>query len=248
MKFALMSDIHMEFWPDPETLMADIIRVTPECDVIALAGDIGVLANNYDHLQKFIEELSSKGDVIYVSGNHEFYGRAFECGLEDLFRLRSSFKTNRKVQIIDGAPRWVKIGDYNFLVGTLWFEDLLPTAEEKGWLNDFRVKRIEDYIYDLNSQFVRMLRLTDKKNIVTISHHSPTYASTDPKFKGNPLNQFFCNNLDYLLEERGVVLSCHGHLHDPVDYQLGCTRVCSAPMGYPGEIASTWKPKIIELP
>jgi Icc-related predicted phosphoesterase len=245
-KLVLMSDLHLEFWSDISRFIKNIADSTPKSDLIVLAGDIGVLACNYNDIVDLLTRLSNKGQVLYVAGNHEFYGRAFECGEQDLERLKIEMRPYRNVHVNLGLPEWIKFGDYDILAGTMWFEDNLYTHDEKSWLSDFRVKNLESYIYRYNTYFKNLLEQTNKANIITISHHSPTFKSTNKKYEGSSLNRFFCNPFDNLLEK--VTLACHGHLHDAVDYKLGNTRVISNPLGYSTEMKADWAPKVIELP
>lgn len=245
MKLTLMSDIHMEFWEDIPRLIQNVVDITPNSDIIALAGDIGVLAHNYDDIRDLLVKLSAKGRVVMAVGNHEFYGRSFECGDESACALRRELSSYKNIHVNTGPPEWIKAGDYNLLVGTLWFTDCLFDAFEKSCLSDFRVKGLEKYIYQYNTYFKNILEQTCRPNIITITHHAPTFKSVSPKYAGSSLNRFFCNDLDYLLEK--VTLACHGHLHDAVDYTLGDTRIVSAPMGYPAEAKLGWKPLTIEL-
>jgi len=73
MKIHVLSDIHLEFgkWPDA----IDINAI--DADVTVLAGDIGV------GLEGIQWALSIERPVIYVFGNHEFYGQR---PMHDLWR------------------------------------------------------------------------------------------------------------------------------------------------------------------
>jgi predicted phosphodiesterase len=62
MKLHILSDVHVEFGPydAPET----------DADVVVLAGDIHVGRNGFDWAR---EQFPNK-PVLYVLGNHEYYG------------------------------------------------------------------------------------------------------------------------------------------------------------------------------
>ena len=64
MKLHILSDVHVEFGPydAPET----------DADVVVLAGDINVGRNGFDWAR---EQFPNK-PVLYVLGNHEYYGEA----------------------------------------------------------------------------------------------------------------------------------------------------------------------------
>ncbi len=70
MRFHILSDLHVEFWGGKKVI--DIPRV--DADAVVLAGDIhnrekGIdwISQNFPHNRK----------VIYVPGNHEYYGDAY---------------------------------------------------------------------------------------------------------------------------------------------------------------------------
>lgn len=63
MNLYVLSDLHTEF--------ADFDLPETNADVVVLAGDIGVGTGGLDWIRK--QRLHKP--VIYVPGNHEFYGR-----------------------------------------------------------------------------------------------------------------------------------------------------------------------------
>lgn len=74
------------------------------------------------------------------------------------------------------------------------------------------------------------------KPIIIMTHHAPSPYSIDGKYKGDLLNAAFASNLNqYILEHPEIRLWVHGHMHTPVDYILGETRVACCPFGYNNE-------------
>lgn len=74
------------------------------------------------------------------------------------------------------------------------------------------------------------------KPIVVVTHHAPSPYSISSKYTGSMLNPAFVSDLNkYIVEHPEIRLWCHGHLHDPVDYILGETRVVCCPFGYNNE-------------
>jgi predicted MPP superfamily phosphohydrolase len=247
MKLALMSDLHLEFHKDRGKSLTDfILENVPNCDLIALAGDIGVIYYDYDVIKSFLLKLSNKGKVVFIPGNHCYYNTSYEDA-KNLLKILQQELQYLNINVITTACEWFQIDKFNILAGTLWFSNLMPTHDVKSWLNDFHVKNIESYIYKENNEFIYELEHTNKPNIITITHHSPSYNSVPPRFANSALNQFFCNNLNDILKEKEVILTCHGHLHDAVDYKINTTRVISNPAGYLNEIKADWKPLIIKI-
>jgi hypothetical protein len=250
MKLALMSDLHFEFHMDGGiALINEIIEGLPnDLDVIALAGDIGLLKENYEEIKTFLLELSHRAKhVVYVPGNHEFYHDYIGVGLKKLLSLQGDLQ-NKNIDIVYDACKTYCLGQYTILSGTLWFENLYPGRHVQELLNDFNcIKELESTIYKFNSRFKAKFLEFNTDNLICITHHSPTFGAVPPKYLGSAINQFFCNNMD---EEISIIkpkLWCFGHLHDSVDMKIGETRIVNNPLGYPHEGKYNWKPLIIEV-
>jgi Icc-related predicted phosphoesterase len=111
------------------------------------------------------------------------------------------------------------------------------------------INNLEEHIYKENDEFVKFLKAVwnpSDKNII-ITHHLPSYSCIDPKYRNSSLNQFFANDLDYLINELKPVAWIFGHSHSAVDIKIGETRCVSMPTGYPSEISCDWAPKVIEV-
>lgn len=106
MRIKLLSDIHLEFnkWPKR-------FRDTAEtADVVVLAGDIGV------GMEGIAWALATFDcPVIYVMGNHEFYGKYAMQELHDKARERTE---GTHVHVLENES--VVIDDVRFLGCTLW--------------------------------------------------------------------------------------------------------------------------------
>jgi predicted MPP superfamily phosphohydrolase len=250
-----MSDLHLEFhWDNGDAFIREIIDYTPQSDLVVLAGDIGVLKENAEQLAKLLQGLSDKvsgeGRVVYVPGNHEYYLDSYSAGKTRLAKLRQEAPQN--VIVCDNYFHQFKVNGYTICAGTLWFENLMPEAVTKSWFNDFaQIPGLEDDIYRENQGFVTLLKgaleQTEPGKMVVVTHHAPSYRSVNPLYAGSPLNQFFCNNLDGLIEEGKPKVWFSGHLHDGVDYKIGMTRILSNPAGYPGEISAKWCVKTVSV-
>jgi predicted MPP superfamily phosphohydrolase len=253
LKITYMSDLHLEFhWDNGDSFIREVVDYTPQSDLVVLAGDIGVLKENAEQLAKLLQGLSEKvsgeGRVVYVNGNHEMYGDGYRAGKQRMKELRQESPEN--VIVCDGYFHQFKVNGYTIAAGTLWFENLMPDAFTKSCLNDFcQIPGLEEDIYRENNGFVTMLKgvLSREDKVVVVTHHSPSYRSVNPLYAGSHLNQFFCNNLDDLIEEGKPLCWFFGHLHDPVDYQIGLTRILSNPAGYKHEMSADWAPKTIVI-
>jgi 3',5'-cyclic AMP phosphodiesterase CpdA len=111
MKLRVLSDLHLEFqdWRPPKA----------PADVIVLAGDIHAGIDGILWGRTHFPE----SPVIYVPGNHEFYGREMQATLTE---LRHAAKTHR-VHMLDGDA--VVVEGVRILGATLWTDFALYGAE-----------------------------------------------------------------------------------------------------------------------
>jgi Icc-related predicted phosphoesterase len=95
-----------------------------------------------------------------------------------------------------------------------------------------------DDAYNDHKQFLDYLDgfLSKKDQLVVVTHHAPSGLSTPSEFAGQyDMNGGYRSHLDHLIEDHpNIKLWIHGHMHDPVDYTIGKTRVFSNPRGYLG--------------
>lgn len=71
------------------------------------------------------------------------------------------------------------------------------------------------------------------KPVVVITHMGPTYMSVNEKFKGEWSSAAYVSDLSNLiLDNPNIKAWTHGHVHDPVSYDVGECRVHCNPRGY----------------
>lgn len=255
MRIMLGSDLHLEFYGNQRSYEKGPMNWLPDpshYDVAVLAGDIGSGLNGVDSMRRLIP---AEKPIIFVPGNHEFYGKDY-CVMNVAFEF---YNRNDNVHML--APGSVIIDDVKFVGATLWSRCRLPGYETPdrafGAINDFRVIKygnIEMFsvnrMRDINNKEVNYLadQLSDspaEKNVV-VTHFLPTMDCISTKYRGDALNPYFCNDLDFLTE--GADLWLFGHTHERMDFKnkFG-TRLVSNPHGYPGENKEEFKWKIIEV-
>lgn len=260
MKIQLISDLHLERYPDymPE--------VAPGADVLVLAGDIGsyqrgsLLQSEDFGLSRFSPRgIGSKWSrVLYVPGNHEFDGLEFTPTYSRLKELCRELKIEWLEQEV------VAIGDVRFIGTTLWSDfDALAQMESAGAAKNaarekaFRAanfylsrntaldggapmlaERIREKSIDCQRWLARALSEDFAGRTVVVSHFAPSLRSADPRYGVTPGTAGFCNSIDALALEADFWM--HGHLHCFNDYVLEGTvdgkerrtRVLSNPRGY----------------
>lgn len=232
MKLYILSDIHLEF--------STFEPFTTDADVVVLAGDIGKKSNGIIWAR---EKFPDK-EIIYVPGNHEFYG----SHRRDTLALMRTDAEQCKVHLLDNDE--VVINGVRFLGSTLWTDFLLFGERKKSeammdgqnCLNDFRIIREEKMPFSFTPLISTQLHeqslawLTEKLNTpfdgktVVVTHHLPSAQSVVERFKDSLLSACFASNLDHLFGKMDLWI--HGHTHDNLDYVANGTRVICNPRGY----------------
>jgi 3',5'-cyclic AMP phosphodiesterase CpdA len=233
-RFRVFSDLHLEFldWTPP----------VAAADVILLAGDIAVGTDGIGWARRRFPQTP----VVYVPGNHEFYGARLPEALEALRAEARRFD----VQFLDGEE--CVLGGIRFLGTTMWTDYALygsaqaqlarAMADAKEDMNDFRMIQWSDgdrFTPELvrEMHFRRAQWLGDRLQepfagpTVVITHHLPHRLSIHPKFEGTRSNPCFASDLDHLVRAP-VALWVHGHTHESIDYVVNGTRVVCNPRGY----------------
>lgn len=145
MKFALASDVHLEFG-------AIELKNTENAKVLVLSGDICVAKDlrepdmygivNVKHsitAHNFFKQVCSEFEyVVYVMGNHEHYHGDYKYTLE---RLRQHLGYLENLYILENQT--LTVDDVTFIGGTLWTdmnkEDPNTLYGVKGYMNDFQI-------------------------------------------------------------------------------------------------------------
>src|SRR6267154_1303029 len=234
MRIQLASDLHLELlerrWP-----LERLLGPACEADVLVLAGDI--------HRGLRAIELFADWPVpvLYLAGNHEYYGSLWE-------RLRSQLRQaaqGTRVHFLDNDC--VSLGKVRFLGCTLWTDYRVsgyPQPAAMGAAEDFvldhrrimtgaglmrAAQALDDHLRS-REWLRRELSLDHDGRTVVLTHHAPHPGSIHPRYAGNAVNGAFVSDLTDLVRQADVWL--HGHVHDSFDYHVGRCRVVSNPRGY----------------
>jgi predicted phosphodiesterase len=234
MKLNILSDLHLS--------VCGFDRPENDADVVILAGDIARPSEAVAWARRFGKP------VLYVPGNHEFYGGALDSVAADLQRLAAG----TCIRVLDNAE--TVIGRVRFLGTTLWTDFELfgdgqskaaAMAQGRELMRDFsriRLTKGSDTVFsprDCAALFERDAGWLDARldvahdgPTVVISHHAPSRKSIHPRFASSLLNACFVSDAERLLGGARVQLWVHGHTHDSFDYAVNGTRVVCNPRGY----------------
>ena len=233
LKLNILSDLHLR--------QGALAPPDNDADLVILAGDIA-------RPQEALEWADAlRKPVLYVPGNHEFYGGSID-GTRALLR-RLCGVTN--VRLLDDDV--VELGGVRFVGSTLWTDFLLYGDDQREnamqdaqrVIRDFSQIRLcdgderrftpEDSVarFAVHRDFVATaLATTFAGPTVVITHHAPSPRSIHPRFRDSPLNACFISRLEHLLDGERARLWVHGHTHDSFDYTVNGTRVVCNPRGY----------------
>lgn len=230
MKIQVFSDLHLEF--------SHVEPPKREPDLVILAGDISTKAKGVQWANQ-----AFTCPVLYVAGNHEFYGGHID---RTLSKMRGQAAPH--VHILENQSF---IWQQTRFLGTTAWTDFTSTGDQLaasqiawGCMNDFRAIRADtsyrrlrpDDVIQRNHAASDWLKAELTKpfpgKTVVITHHAPTNAVVGDKHDGH-LNAAYANEWGSLIEMSDAWI--FGHTHQAVDVRLSGCRVVSNPRGYPDE-------------
>jgi Icc-related predicted phosphoesterase len=245
MRHHILSDLHLEFEPFKPPAV--------EADAVILAGDVSTGRNGL----KWGLKTFSDRPVIYVLGNHEFYGQKLQKLIAELKEMARG--TN--IHLLENES--FTIGAVTFLGTSLWTDFALngnPVVSEvvaQTGMNDYRRIRTLPNYRRLRPSDTRQLHAQSRKwledefsglkgrKVVIVTHHAPSPESIPAAFNGDAFNPAFASDMRRFITESGAKLWVHGHLHSPSDYMVGDTRVLANPRGYPTESRQGFNPGLV---
>ncbi|MGB6242884.1 MAG: metallophosphoesterase [Castellaniella sp.] len=225
----VISDLHLS--------MQGLTLPAFQADVTILAGDI---ARPHAAMQWAAQVPRP---VLYVPGNHEFYGG-------DIPGVRAQLAqeaAQHGVELLD--QRAVVIDGVRFLGTTLWTDFELFGTDQRGkameqtgqFMRDFQVihngdgSRFtpQDAAALFREQYDWLDTALDEPfdgPTVVITHHAPSLRSVHPRFEDSLISAGFVSDCTGLMGR--ACLWIHGHTHDSFDYTVRGTRVLCNPRGY----------------
>lgn len=239
--FQYASDLHLEFQPESEKLWETLL--VPCAKNLILAGDI-CCAEKRSILVHFLIWCKSKWErVIYVPGNHEYYGLSLAEGGTILEKIGKECA----VEVLN--PGVVEVDNVLIIGATMWSH--IPDSDirkAKNGLNDF--VRIEEHSVPLhNKRFEEELGYLkrevkkgyeDGKEMLIVTHHVPSrgMAAMDGSDLttcfGTDVTEHFASFNDKI---KGWI---YGHSHLNRRAEMDGIRVTCNQVGYSWKLAKKY--------
>lgn len=217
MKISVHSDLHLEGNRLPDGFGSN----SKDVDVLILAGDIGVSDIAFS-LYKIDEEYLETLKIIYVPGNHEYYGFDFNERNDYLRKVCD----NLDIHFLEPGKS-VVLGEYVFVGSTCFSEMENSTVDERievGYcISDFRLIKNGEKRWTVDDMVARakeekrsleaMFHKHEGKKVVVCSHFPPLMEVANPIFPTNALTKYFHNDWSDLLIKHSPVAWIYGHTH-----------------------------------
>ena len=236
MNIGIHSDLHTE------CSLCTISNLS-ELDVLILAGDIGDPATVrlfFDYLRR----KTTKLPVLYVLGNHEYYGFAISEA-KDIYR---SISQEYGITLLDDES--IILNGIQFSGTTLWSDFTLADkpADAMRWageiLPDFREIYDDDgepltpqkmvALHKKSRAFLKEALQQPAEKHVVISHFLPRSGLIAKrhyhKKEGLTRSAYWANELPELTERADLWI--YGHSHDNINTYIDSTRFASNQRGY----------------
>ncbi len=246
MRLHVLSDLHLE--------RAPFTAPGADADAVVLAGDIARGARGIAWARKRAGGLP----VLYVAGNHEFYGHAAPALIDE---LRTAAAGSR-IEVLENDE--LVLGGVRFLGCTLW-SDFDYDGEERRIesmkicqrvVNDFEHITFSPTGATLTPNDARSFHLESRRWLaertrhphdgptVVITHHAPLIRRRPPSAPLRAIAGAFASDLTDLMGDT-VNLWIFGHTHVVADLEVNGTRVLSNPRGYPNQPAAGFNPDLV---
>ncbi|MGO8489913.1 metallophosphoesterase [Rhizobium ruizarguesonis] len=242
MRAWIFSDLHLEVNPTSP------ITAIPDADVCICAGDIFTKGPTRS-IQYLGKHVSPHMPVLFVPGNHEYWGSSLVEGLEEGLQEAASYPN---VHVLH--RRIVQLGGFRFAGATFWSDLNLFNAIEmamlhaKEGMNDFKrimlskkpfkrfsVRKSMELHWEENLFIQSALWDDSALPLVVITHHAPSILSVPPQYINDPVAPMFASRFEKHIIKYQPRLWVHGHLHNRSDYVIQNTKVICNPYGYASE-------------
>ncbi|MGB0093632.1 MAG: metallophosphoesterase [Solirubrobacteraceae bacterium] len=247
MRLHVLSDLHRE--------QGMLVPPTVEADLVVLAGDIAAGTSGL----QWARAWAAGRPVLYIAGNHEFYGHSMPGLIDELRRAAAGSSVHvleNDELIIDGV---------RFLGCTLWSDFDFGGPERRAQAMQLCERVVNDYEHitfgphsrALTPRDTRMLHLSSRRWLasrlahrydgptVVVTHHAPLIRTRPSAPALRALAGAFASDVTDLMGADRVGLWIFGHTHRVADLEVRGTRVISNPYGYPHQLADGFDPSCV---
>jgi Icc-related predicted phosphoesterase len=238
MRLWVLSDLHLELtrgWDFPA------LDDRPDYDVLVIAGDLIPRAERgVAWLRKNVPERP----VIYVPGNHEFYG----CDIDRTIDKASAEAVGGNVHLLQNNT--ATISDVTFVGATLWTDFELFGDPQRAMgiaravMNDYRKIRTSNYQRRLRPEHTLARHIQSREFIsqalsqeisgprIVVTHHGPHPRAVRAGTETDMVSAAYTSDLTEVITSGAPDLWIYGHTHESEDILIGTTRVISNAKGY----------------
>ena len=261
MKFDYASDLHLEFGGISELFFhpTESWRKNSESSVLILAGDIvearmfcgktakaGLVHEAFEKLSNMYEH------VFWVFGNHEYYGETLEYAIAHV-RTKLDKLGLKNFHVLENDT--FVHGDVTFFGGTMWtsFHNGNPLemmrfynmndsryikcydANDRSWKREVNANEILSLHLKFTKKLHNFLSDTSGKKVV-VTHHAPSAIVVADKWRGDPMNSCYVEELGEVISYAQPNAWVFGHLHNHeyLPQSIGNTSILSNTRGYYG--------------
>ncbi len=265
MNITLVSDLHLDISKHLEMPGGDVLIIAGDaCEARELVKEhhstktLPYTGGSFPCYDFFNIECAKYKKVFYVMGNHEHYHGKFWKTKTELERVLPS-----NIRLLENECE--EYEGVLFVGATLWTDmnkgDPITLHMIKDYMNDYRVityhypqynayhkMRPADTVkmhYESKNYIEQTVKAHADKPVVVITHMAPTFMSVNEKYRHEEKsNGAYCSDLSNLiLDNPNIRAWVHGHVHDPVQYDVGTCRVHCNPRGYlPWEDGNGFEP------
>lgn len=238
----IQSDLHLELtrgWDPPSG------SARPHFDVLVIAGD---LIPRMERGVAWLRQRVTDRPVIYVAGNHEFYG----CDIDRTVEKAREAARGTNINVLQNEA--VTINGVLFVGATFWSDFALFGNPELAMrraaedLNDYRKIRKRRYVERLRPHDTLVRHLVSRRfiaqatreaqadRVVVVTHHGCVRQAVKRGAETDILSAAYTSDCSELLNHVDVWI--HGHTHETRDFTLAQTRIVTNAKGY-----GPWKPR-----
>lgn len=253
LKVEYMSDLHIGINKGIPSNIIPLNNVN-NCDVLVLAGDItdGNRHTDLNHFEFILKACNNYPHVIYVLGNHDHYGYVMQFSVTEIQdKIKKINNGILPENIIITEKGVLDLPQFNttFICATLW-TDVSKRKHNECICDVNHIKYFDttnmvcrmfspNDITSIHKKHLTFIKQQYKKynalnrNIIVVTHHSPTFDTVHDYFKEETFNVFYATNLNKMIKKySNIKYWIYGHTHHNVNYKLHNTTLLCNPCGY----------------